>query len=130
MAAQGTIVVRVFTSRAMLPIQGATVTMHRRLSSGASELLAVRLTNYDGLTAPVFVEAPEENGALLNENGQKPYSVVDLTVEYLGYDRIVVENAQIFAGIRTIQDFMLIPTPMLPEQYDRTETFVVPDQNL
>ena len=53
-----------------------------------------------------------------------------MIVDQPGYDRIIVENAQVFTGIQTLQEFMLIPTPQLPDNYSRTETFVVPAQTL
>ena len=71
MDTQGTVVVRLSTSSARIPLQGATVTITKRFPGGEVQLLAVR-----------------------------------------------------------VQELSLIPTPELPSSFDRTETFVVPPQNL
>ena len=52
MDSQGTVVVRLSTSSALIPLQGATVTITKTRPDGTQELLAVRVTNFDGLTAP------------------------------------------------------------------------------
>ena len=41
-----------------------------------------------------------------------------------------MDNAQVFAGVITLQPLELIPLPTFPEQYDRVEYFDVPPQNL
>ena len=130
MHAYGTVVVRLFTSSAMLPLQGATVTITRRLPGGAQQLLAVRVTNYDGLTDPVAVEAPPLAESQSYQSTSTPYTAVDIRVERAGFDRVIVQNAQVFAGTETRQELSLVPTPDLPSAFDRTETFVVPPQSL
>ena len=49
MDSQGTVVVRLSTSSALIPLQGATVTITKTRPDGTQELLAVRVTNFDGL---------------------------------------------------------------------------------
>ena len=112
MDTQGTVVVRLSTSSARIPLQGATVTITKGLPDGNAQLLAVRVTNFDGLTDPV------------------PYAVIDIRAEHSGFDRVIVQNAQVFPDTETRQELSLIPTPELPSSFDRTETFVVPPQNL
>lgn len=130
LSAQGTIVARVYTSNAMLPVTGASVAFCRRSTDGKFELLAFRITNFDGFTDALTIDTPEQDGRALTSSGQHPYSTVSMIVDQPGYDRIIVEDAQVFTGIQTLQEFMLIPTPQLPDNYSRTETFVVPAQTL
>ena len=129
MDAQGTVVVRLFTSSAMLPLQGATVTITRQ-EPGGTRLLAVRVTNFDGLTDPVSIETPPMAESQSYQNTTVPYSVVDISVQRGGFDRIIVRNAQVFAGTETRQELSLIPTPNLPDSFDRTKTYIVPPQSL
>ena len=128
MDSQGTVVVRLSTSSALIPLQGATVTITKTRPDGTQELLAVRVTNFDGLTAPVMVETPPM--AESYQNTSIPYAVVDIRVERTGFDRVLVKNAQVFSNTETRQELSLIPTPDLPSSFDRTETFVVPPQSL
>ena len=124
MDSQGTVVVRLSTSSALIPLQGATVTITKTRPDGTQELLAVRVTNFDGLTAPVMVETPPMAESRSYQNTSIPYAAVDIRVERTGFDRVLVKNAQVFP------ELSLIPTPDLPSSFDRTETFVVPPQSL
>ena len=130
LSAHGTIVARVYTSNAMLPIAGAAVAFTRRNAAGRSELLAFRITNYDGYTEPVTVDTPEQNGTTLASSGRNPYAQVTLAVDQPGYDRVIVTGAQVFTGTQTLQELMLLPTPSLPETYSRTERIDIPAQEL
>lgn len=130
MNAHGSILARVFTSNAMLPVIGAAVAFVRRRSDGTTELLAYRTTNYDGMTVPVDVDTPELDGTTLASSGKQPYTPVSLVVDSPGFDRLIINGAQIFTGTQTVQDMMLLPTPSLPERYSRTETVTIPAQTL
>ena len=130
MDAQGTVVVRLSTSSARIPLQGATVTITKRLPDGNAQLLAVRVTNFDGLTDPVAIETPPMAESRSYQNTSDPYAVIDIRAEHSGFDRVIVQNAQVFPDTETRQELSLIPTPELPSSFDRTETFVVPPQNL
>ncbi len=127
---QGTVVVRLFTSAAMIPLQGATVTITQPLPNGQTKLLAVRVTNFDGMTDPVPVDTPAMQDSQSYQPQLTPYSTVDIRIEREGFDRIVVENAQVFPDTETRQELTMIPTPNLPSSFDRTETFVIPPQNV
>ncbi len=130
MPSQGTITARVFTSNAQLPLANAGVAFFRRQNGKKPQLLAFRLTNYDGYTQPLAVDAPAQNGTLLPSSAQKPYATLSMIAGADGYDRICVENAQIFSGVETLQPFMPVPTPQLPSSYSRTQTYLVPEQTL
>ncbi len=129
MQAQGTVVVRLFTSAAQIPLQGATVTITKRLPGGGTKLLAVRITNFDGFTDPVSIDTPPMAESQSYQAGLVPYAVVDIRVERTGFDRVIIENAQVFPGTQTRQEVALIPTPENPGAFDRTETFLVPPQD-
>ena len=129
MQAQGTIVVRLFTSAAQIPLQGATVTITKRLPGGGTKLLAVRVTNFDGFTDPVSIDTPPMAESQSYQAGLVPYAVVDIRVERTGFDRVIIENAQVFPDTQTRQEVALIPTPENPGAFDRTETFLVPPQD-
>ena len=130
MDSQGTVVVRLSTSSALIPLQGATVTITKLRPDGTQELLAVRVTNFDGLTDPVTVETPPMAESQSYQNTSVPYAVVDISAQRVGFDRVLVKNAQVFPNTETRQELSLIPTPDLPSSFDRTETFVVPPQSL
>ena len=127
---QGSVVARVYTSDAKIPVQGATVIFTKIAEDGQRELLAVRLTNYDGYTDPIFVDAPPLADSRNYSPDANAYNIINITAEESNYGRILVRNAQVFPDTETVQEFMLIPSPMLPEQFGQTEVFVIPPQNL
>ena len=118
------------TSTAQIPVQGAAITITQTLPDGTQQLLAVRVTNFDGLTDPVTVETPPMAESQSYQNTSVPYAVVDISAQRVGFDRVLVKNAQVFPNTETRQELSLIPTPDLPSSFDRTETFVVPPQDL
>ena len=127
---QGTIVARVFTSNARIPLRGAAVLFYRTNAEGVREMLGLRLTNYDGMTDPLAVDTPDLDSASISSAGKTPYAQLDVFTDLSGYDRVLVRGAQIFTGIQTLQDVQLIPTALLPELYDRTEVIDTPAQAL
>lgn len=112
MASIGTIAVRVFTSVARLPVQGATVAFTQGGFGGRQTLLAVRVTDENGHTVPVRIATPDfSEGA--QPGGETPYSTCNIWVEAPGYEYSISTGVQIFPDIETVQDIALIP---LPEQ--------------
>jgi hypothetical protein len=117
----GTVTAQIVTSAAQIPIPGATLTI-------TQELLAVRMTNYDGFTEPFDVPTPPASDSQTRQTAEMPYALVDLRGERAGYDRVFIHNAQIFPGIQTLQQIVLIPTPTLPDSYAQTQEFDIPSQ--
>ena len=129
MAGSGTIVIQVYTSDARLPLQDASVAITRRGAAG-TELLAFRVSNYDGMTEPITVETPDFSASQQSGAPQPPFASVDIEAEAEGYGRMRIRNAQIFADRQTLQPLRLIPTPSLPESYTRTQIVDVTPQAL
>lgn len=127
---QGSVVARVYTSDAKIPVQGATVIFTQITDGGGRELLGVRLTNFDGYTDPIYLDTPPLSDSRNYSPDTASYALVNITAEEARYGRILVQNAQVFSDTQTVQEFMLIPTPALPEQYGQTEIFSIPPQNL
>ncbi len=128
MPTNGFLQVRVYTSRAQTPISGAIINVTQRIKGG-SRLLASELTNENGLTGVLAIEAPEASQSQSPGNVQ-PWTKVDITVDQPRYERILVENVQIFAGVLTQQNLELIPYGELPESWNMTEVFDISDQPL
>ena len=126
----GSIIAQIVTSAAQIPVAGATLTISRELPDGGQELLAVRMTNYDGFTEPFDVPTPPASDSQTRQTAERPYALVDLRGERAGYDRVFIHNAQVFPGVRTLQQIVLIPTPTLPENYAETQEFDIPAQEL
>ena len=126
----GTVTAQIVTSAAQIPIPGATLTITQELPDGRQELLAVRMTNYDGFTEPFDVPTPPASDSQTRQTAEVPYALVDLRTERTGYDRVLVRGAQVFSGVQTLQQLVLIPTQTLPENYAETQEFDIPAQEL
>ena len=124
----GTVTAQIVTSAAQIPIPGATLTITQELPDGRQELLAVRMTNYDGFTEPFDVPTPPASDSQTRQTAEVPYALVDLRTERTGYGRVLVRGAQVFSGVQTLQQLVLIPTPTLPDNYAQTQEFDIPSQ--
>lgn len=129
MEAQGTISIRAFTSRAQIPIPGAAAAVTRPAGQGRHQLVALRITDENGLTEPVPLPAP-----LLSQSdqpgGAQPFAVCDVWVEHPDYRLLHMENVQLFPGVETRQDAELMPLPEYPEEGDMTVVVDVTPQPL
>ena len=114
MQATGTLSVRVFTSRAQIPLAGATVVVAERGEGGRWKLLSIQNTDSSGLIRPVTIDAPPM-GESTSPGGLPgpglPFALCDVWAEQPGYIMLRVENVQIFPGVETVQNMQLIPLP-------------------
>ncbi len=128
MAENGILTVRTYTSAAQLPVEGAVVTVTRPTDNG-TRLLATRITDRSGMIDPISIAAPDRSQSL-SAGTPTPFTQVDITVDFPGYERILVENAQIFSGVVTQQELELIPIEERPNVWNMTEVFQVTAQPL
>ena len=76
------------------------------------------------------METPDFSESQQSGAAEPPFASVDIEAEAVGYGRIFIRNAQIFADRQTVQPLRLIPTPSLPESYTRTQIVDVTPQDL
>ena len=90
----------------------------------------MRLTDRNGLITPIEVPVPDRSESLTPNPGEIPFTQVNLYARRKGYEQIESENLQVFAGTVTDQNLEFIPLSELPNQWDQTEVFDTPIQNL
>ncbi|MDR0889463.1 MAG: spore cortex-lytic protein [Oscillospiraceae bacterium] len=129
MAENGYLTVRAFTSNAVIPVAGVAIALTRTNTEGHTELLGSRFTNESGRIPPIPVPAPDLQESL-RPGMENPNATVNLTASHIGYERIIVENVQIFPGVTTDQQLMLIPLGESLEPKNTTEVFIIPPQEL
>lgn len=131
MNASGRLNVRVYTSRAQIPVEGATVVVTGKGKSGKLELLSIQTTNSSGSIAPVEIATPLEAESTSPENnGTAPFAVCDVWAEHPGFAMLVVENVQIFPGVDTFQAMDLSPLGEGESSLMETQVRDIPAQNL
>ena len=107
MASVGRLSVKVYTSQAEIPLEGATVVVTRDSKTGKLDLLSVQLTDSGGRIRSVEVPTVEvyENA----ETGEKSMGFCNVWAEHPGYTMLRVDGVPIFSGEETIQNMELIP---------------------
>lgn len=108
MSQPGSLIIRVYASRAQLPIAGATVLVSNVTDQGKHQLLSILTTNESGIAGPIRLDAPD--ASLSQSPGTPlPFSSYSLVVEHPGYQVAFFQDLQIFSGVETIQNVPLIP---------------------
>ena len=67
----GSIIAQIVTSAAQIPVAGATLTVSRELPDGGQELLAVRMSDYDGFTEPFELPTPPASDSQTRQTAEK-----------------------------------------------------------
>lgn len=110
MTSTGKLRVRVYTSQAELPLEGATVVVTQQNRDGKYRLLSVQATDSSGLIEPVEIPTP-----VLGESthpvpeGEPAFAVCSVWAEQPGYVMLQVNGVQVFPGVETLQEMELIP---------------------
>lgn len=119
----GTLIVRTFVSRAQLPVPGATVIIYTVLADGRHNLVAIRATDESGVAGPVELAATDSRG--LTPDAPVPFTDYQMIVEHPDYQLALFKDLQIFPGVETVQDILLLPLSV-PESPDSNVTTVTP----
>ena len=114
MQATGTLSVRVYTSQAQIPLEGATVVVAAPGEEGKYKLLSIQNTDSSGQICPVTIDAPSlgdstSPGGLPGPG--RPFALCDVWAEQPGYAMLQVAGVQIFPDVETLQAMELIPLP-------------------
>lgn len=126
---QGYLIAHVFTSDASIPVPEATVIITQKSKKGLVKLLATLITDESGKTQPIAIPTPEL-AASQAPSQERPFSIADVTAEHPLYERILVEDVQIFPDTVSVQNLQFIPLDEAPEVWNQTEIFNVLPQNL
>lgn len=125
----GTLRLRAYTSRGQIPVVSATVAVIRRHPGEKLELLALRMTDANGKVEPITIDSPAPSASLSPGNSQ-PFAVVDILAEHPQYQMLAVEQVQIFPGVETVQDLMMMPLAENASQTEDASLVYITPQNL
>ena len=90
----------------------------------------MRLTDRNGQIEPIPISVPDRAAGETPDTGIIPFTDVNIYARLQNYEQIEAENLQVFADITTVQNLMMIPLSELPDNWDQTEIFTTPPQNL
>ena len=125
----GAVQVHVYTSRANLPLEGATVVITQRDELGRDILLSNQKTDRSGNTAPINIAAPPRSDSL-SPGERQAFSYVDITADAPRYERVIIRDVQIFPGIVSLQAIQMLPLAGLTPNAGTAEEFLIPPQTL
>lgn len=127
MSATGYIQVHAYTSFAQLPLKDVAVT----ITDTDGSAIAMRLTNRSGiLDSPVEINVPDVSASQSPNTGIIPFGVVNLYARLEDFEEIFIERLQVFPNVVSNQNLEMIPLSELPENWNQSETFYTPAQNL
>lgn len=125
----GSLIVRVFTSQAQLPVSGATVIISSREQDDRHKIYSIQTTDSSGSTKAFQLNAPDPAFSE-SPGGSVPFSDYSLVVEHPEYYLATFEKLQVFPGIETVQNVPLTPLPQPSAGQDSAAPVVVTPQPL
>ena len=129
MPSTGFLKVQTLTSRAELPVAGATVTVSTLRPGGGRELLSLQRTDESGMTGLISIPTPELNNSLTPDQPQG-WTDVQIGASHPNFDGVVSRDVQIFPGVTTLQELILVPRGGLPTDLGETDDYTTPPQDL
>ena len=122
----GYIQVHAYASNAQIPLEDVAISV----TAEDGTAIALRLTDRSGKISLIEVPVPDLSASQRPDPGEIPYTAVNLYARKKGFEQIENENLQVFPDTVTNQNLEMIPLSELPANWDRTEIFPTPPQNL
>lgn len=121
-SANGYIQVYVRTGDESSPVIGASVTV-TAIVDGARMMIASGVTDENG-TAPRFtVPAPDILHSQAPDPSDRPYSLFDVSVTAEGFFNARSVDVPVFPEVTSVQNFSMIPLPLMMNSSDETVTY-------
>ena len=121
----GTVTTMISTADAAIPVSMAYVWICQ-----GDDLISFQLTDENGKTGPVEIETPDRSESLSPNIGSTPFAVCNIHIYHPMYEPFEVKNAQVFAGVNTLQELSLVPLPEFSPAGDNLSVSNVTRQNL
>ncbi len=125
----GYILVNVRAGHEAYPIENATVIV-TAIVDGNRLVIASGLTDISGTTLKLQTPAPDIIYSQSPNPEQRPYSLFDISVRASGYFNARSVDVPVFSGITSIQNFNMIPVPLMMKSSDETLTYFNQEPNL
>lgn len=118
----GYIAVNVRTGDDADPIVGAAVTVSS-IHDGKRLFIKSGMTDISGRTELFEVPVPPAEYSQSPDTGMRPYSLFDISVKADGFFNARSVDVPAFEGITSVQNFSMIPVPLLMRSDDETVTY-------
>lgn len=105
---EGLIQVFVYTSRAKIPVEDATIVLTQYNEQSKDTIIAIEVTNYSGNSRTITLPTPPEE-ASASPAKRQGYTLLDVWVEHPQYITQKIEGVQIFPDTETTLPVELYP---------------------
>lgn len=92
--------------------------------------IAMRLSDSSGLIRAVEIPVPDKAESQEPNPPEVPYTQVNLFAYLDGYEMVISQGVQVFAGTTTYQDLEMIPLSQYPDEGLDMVVYQNPPQNL
>ncbi|MDE6501004.1 MAG: carboxypeptidase regulatory-like domain-containing protein [Ruminococcus sp.] len=124
----GYILVNTRTGESSSPVVGASVLV-TAIVDGKREIIASGLTNESGISPKFSVPAPDLVHSQSPDSLKRPYSLYDISITANGFFNARSVDVPVFSGITSVQNFGMIPVPLMMKSSDETVTYINQEPN-
>ena len=125
---RGYIQVNVRTGDDSSAVEGALVSV-TAVVDGKRLVLASGLTDESGVAPKFTLPVPDLVHSQAPSPDERPYNLYDITVTADGFFKARSVDVPVFSGITSIQNFNLIPVPLMMNSADETVTYYNAEPN-
>ncbi len=118
----GYVIVNVRTGDESQAIAGATVLISA-IVAGNRMIIASGVTDQNGTTSRFEVPVPALSLSQSPDTEKRPYNLFDVSVTAEGFFNARSVDVPVFSGITSIQNFNMIPVPLMMDPRDETVTY-------
>ncbi|MDE6780841.1 MAG: carboxypeptidase-like regulatory domain-containing protein [Ruminococcus sp.] len=119
----GYILVNTRTGEDSSPVAGASVLI-TAIVDGKRNKIASGVTDDSGISPKFFVPAPDLIHSQAPDSVKRPYSLYDISVTADGFFNARSVDVPVFSGITSVQNFGMIPVPLMMKSSDETVTYI------
>lgn len=119
---RGYILVNVRTGDDSSAIEGAFIAV-TAIVDGKRLVLASGVTDKSGVSPKFALPVPDLEHSQEPSPEERPYNLFDVSVSAEGFFRARSVDVPVFSGITSVQNFNLIPLPLMMDSSDETVTY-------
>ena len=121
-SSRGYILVNTRTGDDFSAVAGASVVI-TAVADGKRLVLASGITDESGVSPRFELPVPDIEHSQAPDPDERPYSLFDVSVSAEGFFRARSVDVPVFPGITSVQNFSLIPVPLMMNSSDETVTY-------
>ncbi len=119
---RGYILINVRTGDDSSAVAGASVKV-TAVADGRRLVLASGVTDESGVSPRFSLPVPDLEHSQSPDPAERPYNLFDISVDAEGFFRARSVDVPVFPGITSVQNFNLIPVPLMMNSGDETVTY-------